>query len=439
MKLEGKLPAPPSPPGTGAEVEWGMGNSPPTPLTERLEHLVTSGSALTMEIHVQGVLDHVVRLCTQILHARYAAVGLLAPDRRSLESFTTIGITPEERAGMGELPKGHGILGVLIREQRPLRLPDLARHPDSAGFPPGHPPMKSFLGVPIIGRQGVIGELYLTDKVSAPEFSEEDEHLAVLFATQIAAAMENARLHEESAQLLEEVQQLHRTRERFFAMVNHELRNALAAVQGWAEMLTRRKDPTTVPRAAFEVLDAAEGASALISDLLDLSRLDEDRLKPVIRTVDCLTVVRQAISRLEPMAANKQVRLAPIFPDATITCRTDAQRVEQILLNLVGNAVRHTPPGSQVTITAEHVGQHARLSVADEGPGLEPDQVERVFDVYETKAGEERLGTGLGLPLSRRLAQLLGGNLYATPRPGKGGLFTLELPLDGNEPGGAES
>ncbi|MFN2315766.1 MAG: ATP-binding protein [Gemmatimonadales bacterium] len=405
----------------------------PTPLTERLEDLVTSGSALTAEVHLPGVLDQVVKLCTQLLHARYAAVGLLTPDRRSLESFTTIGISAEERAGMGELPKGHGILGVLIRDQRPLRLPDLTRHPDSAGFPPGHPPMKSFLGVPIIGRRGVIGELYLTDKLTAPEFSDEDEHLAILLATQVAAAVENARLHEESAQLLEEVQLLHRTRERFFAMVNHELRNALAAVLGWAELLTRKKDPTTVPRAAFEVLDAAEGASALINDLLDLSRLDEDRLKPVIRAVDCLSVIRHAISRVEPQANAKGVRVITEVPDEAPTCRTDAQRVEQILLNILGNAIRHTPDRSGVTITVEHVGYHVRVTVADEGPGLEPDQMERIFDVYETKAGEERQGTGLGLPLSRRLAQLLGGNLYATPRPGGGGLFTLELPLNHGE------
>jgi signal transduction histidine kinase len=405
----------------------------PAPLTERLEDLVTSGSALTAEVHLQGVLEQVAKLCVHLLHARYAAVGLLTADQRSLESFTTIGISEEDRARMGDLPKGHGILGVLIRDQRPLRLPDLTRHPDSAGFPPGHPPMRSFLGVPVIGRRGVIGELYLTDKLSAPEFTDEDEHVAVLLATQVAAAVENARLHEESAQLLEEVQQLHRTRERFFAMVNHELRNALAAVQGWAEMLTRKKDPAAVPRAAFEVLDAAEGASALINDLLDLSRLDEDRLKPVIRAVDCLTVIRHALSRVEPQAVVKRVHLVTQVGEEAMTCRTDAQRVEQILLNILGNAIRHTPDGTRVTITAERAGNHVRITVADQGQGLEPDQVERVFDIYETKAGDERMGTGLGLPLSRRLAQLLGGNLYATPRPGGGGLFTLELPVNAQD------
>jgi len=400
------------------------------PLYERLEHLVTSGSALVTEVHLERVLDQVALLSRRLLHAKYAAVGLLAADRKSLESFVTVGISAEDREKLGSLPKGHGILGVLIRDQKPLRLPDLTKHPDSAGFPPGHPPMRSFLGVPIVGRRGVLGELYLTDKTSAPEFSEEDEYVAVLLATQIAGAVENARLHEESARLLAEVEQLHRTRERFFAMVNHELRNALAAVLGWAEMLTRRKDPATVPRAAYEVLDAAEGASALINDLLDLSRLDEDRLRPVIREHDCVAIIRHAVSRVEPAAAAKGVEIVHLLPDDVVTCRTDAQRVEQILVNVLGNAIRHTPEGSRVRVVMEHLDRLARVQVEDEGPGIPEDQIDRVFDVYETKAGEERLGTGLGLPLSRRLAQLLRGNLYATVVEGSGACFTLELPIE---------
>ena len=135
-----------------------------------------------------------------------------------------------------------------MRDRRILRIADLQKHPDSTGFPPGHPPMQSFLGVPIDRRRGVFGILYLTEKLGGPAFTEEDEHIARLLAAQAAAAVENARLHEESARLLEEVQQLQRSRERFFAMVNHELRNALAGVYGWAEMLVRKKDPATVPR-----------------------------------------------------------------------------------------------------------------------------------------------------------------------------------------------
>ena len=184
---------------------------------------------------------------------------------------------------MEHYPTGHGILGLVIHKGHSIRLSDLTKHPAAAGFPANHPPMRRFLGVPIMGKRGVLGDLYLTERLDGSEFTEDDEHIARLLAQKAGAAIENARLHEESARLLEEVQQLQRSRERFFAMVNHELRNSLAAVYGWAEMLVRRKDPATVPRAAFEVLDSAEGAIALINDLLDLSRLDEDRLKPVIR------------------------------------------------------------------------------------------------------------------------------------------------------------
>ena len=201
-----------------------------TSTQQRLERLVVTASALIAEVSMEGVLKQVVRSAAELIGAHYAAVGVLAPDGRLLESFTTYGIDDELRAKIGEPPRGHGILGLVIREARPVRLPDLTRHPDSYGFPPHHPPMHSFLGVPIVGRRGVFGNLYLTEKVGGALFTEEDEHIAVLLANSVAAVVENARLHEESARLLEEVQQLHRTRERFFAMVNHELRNALAAV-----------------------------------------------------------------------------------------------------------------------------------------------------------------------------------------------------------------
>jgi signal transduction histidine kinase len=397
-------------------------------LQDRLERLVKVGPLLTAELSLEGVLQRVAELAMELIGARYAAIGLLNPDGRTLSSFTTAGIDRGERQRIGALPQGRGILGLVIREGRVIRMPDLTQHLDAAGFPPGHPPMKSFLGVPVFGRRGVIGDLYMTEKIGNHEFTEEDEHVAILLAAQTAAAVENARLHEDSARLLEEVQHLHRSRERFFAMVNHELRNSLAAVFGWAEMLVRKKDPDTVPRAAYEVLDSAEQAIALINDLLDLSRLDEDRLKPVIQEVDCRGVVRQAVSRVTPAAQAKGISVETEVAADLPACRTDARRVEQILVNLLGNAIRHTPPESRVTIRLSREAGDVVFTIIDEGPGIPADEVERIFDVYVTKAGEERMGTGLGLPLSRRLARLLGGHLFAVATEGKGGCFVLTLP-----------
>ena len=400
----------------------------------RIERVIREVPSLVAELRLDAVLQRMADLAREVIGARYVAVGLLAPDRRTLDTFVVSGMDAPQKTAIGKLPVGHGILGLLIREGAPIRLPDLAAHPASVGFPANHPPMKSFLGVPVASRQGVIGELYMTEKIGAEEFSEEDQHIAGLLAIITASAVENARLFGEQNRLMEEVQQLHRSRERFFAMVNHELRNSLAAVYGWAELQVRKKDPATVPKAAFEILDSAEQAISLINDLLDLSRLDEDRLKPVVRDVDCAIVLHGALRRVTPAAAERGVELRLELPQHALLSRTDAHRVEQILVNLLQNATRHSPPGSVVTAILVSEGERILFKVEDQGPGISPEDVEPIFDIYVTTAGETQRGHGLGLPLSRRLARLLGGDLVAVSRPESGGLFVLGVPASERQP-----
>ena len=400
----------------------------PAPRDDRIEQLVLAGLALTSEASLDGVLARVAEIAADVIGARYAAIGVLAPDGRALERFVTHGISDAERDQLGAPPTGHGILGLVIREARPIRLPDLVRHPDSSGFPPHHPPMHSFLGVPVVGRRGIFGNLYLTEKLGGQAFTDEDEHIALLLAAMAAAAVENARLHEESARLLAEVHQLHRSRERFFAMVNHELRNALAAVYGWSELLVRKKDPANVQQAAIEVFESAEQAVGLINDLLDLSRLDEDRLRPVIRLVEAGALAKRAVGRALPAAAAKEIRLLLELPRDLPPIETDASRVEQILVNLLANAIKYTPAGTAIQVSVTHHNTLVTYRVDDEGPGIRPDEAEEIFDIYVTKTDGDKQGIGLGLPLSRRLARLLGGDLRAIPQAGAG-IFVLELPV----------
>jgi signal transduction histidine kinase len=396
-------------------------------MQERLRQLELATAPLITDASLDGVLHRVVQVAAEVIGARYAAIGVLGPGGKILESFTTYGMEPALEGRIGAPPRGHGILGLVIRDAKPVRLPDLTMHPSSHGFPPNHPPMHSFLGVPIVGRRGVFGNLYVTEKRGGDQFTDEDEDIAILLAAKTAAAVENARHHEESARLLEEVQQLQRARERFFAMVNHELRNALAAVYGWSEMLVRKRDPATVPRAAFEVLDSAQHAIHLVDDLLDLSRLDEDRLRPVIKEVEPSSVAARAIVRVTPAAERKRVTLVQAPGEDLPNCATDASRVEQILVNLLSNAIKYAPAASTVRIGITAGGGRVAYRVEDEGPGVSADDVERIFDIYVTKVDEESRGLGLGLPLSRRLARLLGGELHAVSRPGKGGCFVLEV------------
>lgn len=400
-----------------------------TPSTsDRLKQLVAATPALITEVSLDGVLQRAVEVAAQVIGARYAAIGVLASDGRTLEHFTTYGVDPERAARIGAPPRGHGILGLVIREGKPIRLPDLSKHPDSSGFPPHHPPMRSFLGVPVFGSRAVFGNLYLAEKIDGDTFTEEDEDIAILLAGKIAAAVENARHHEEGARLLAEVQQLQRTRERFFAMVNHELRNALAAVYGWSEMLVRKMDPATVPRAAVEVMDSAQQAVALINDLLDLSRLDEDRLKPIIRAVEPISIANRSIRRVTPAAELKHITLQLAAAPQLPACQTDASRLEQILINLLSNAIKYSPERSVVRVSIAEHDRRIVYRVDDEGPGVAAHDAERIFDIYVTKPDEEARGLGLGLPLSRRLARLLGGELHAVTDHGKGGCFVLAVP-----------
>ncbi|MDQ1514561.1 MAG: hypothetical protein QOE80_391 [Actinomycetota bacterium] len=161
----------------------------------RLRELLGAVLALGSDLDAPSMLRRIVEAAVGLVDARYGALGVLDDTGTSLAQFVTVGIDDAAHELIGALPEGHGLLGVLIVDAKPLRLPDLREHPDSYGFPPRHPPMRSFLGVPIRVRDQVFGNLYLTDKVTAEAFTDVDEELVVGLAAAAGIAIENARLH----------------------------------------------------------------------------------------------------------------------------------------------------------------------------------------------------------------------------------------------------
>jgi signal transduction histidine kinase len=155
--------------------------------------LVRAALIISSDLSLPATLQSIVQLAAEVADARYGALGVLGPDG-AIQEFVTQGITDEQRHAIGHLPVGRGILGVLIHDARPLRLERIQDHPQSVGFPANHPSMISFLGVPIAIRGRVFGNLYLTEKRGAPEFSEGDEEAVIKLAAQAAVAVENARL-----------------------------------------------------------------------------------------------------------------------------------------------------------------------------------------------------------------------------------------------------
>ena len=175
---------------------------------DRLRILVDAGIALSSELSLDALLQRIVDTAAQLTGARYAALGVIDKAGQSLERFLTTGVDAETHAAIGELPRGRGVLGILIREARPLRLHDLAEDPRSVGFPRNHPPMRTFLGVPIVLRGVAYGNLYLTEKEGGGDFTPEDEELTQLLAAQAAVSIENARLYENSTRWLRQLESL---------------------------------------------------------------------------------------------------------------------------------------------------------------------------------------------------------------------------------------
>jgi two-component system, NarL family, sensor histidine kinase DevS len=167
-----------------------------TPDENRLRALVEANVALTAELSLDAVLQRLIEAAAELTGAGYAALGVIDRSGSGLERFLTTGIDEETRVAIGDLPRGRGILGVLINEAVPLRLHDLGEDPRSVGFPPNHPPMRTFLGVPIHLRGVAFGNLYLTEKEGGEDFTGEDQELVSLLASQAAVAIENAHLYE---------------------------------------------------------------------------------------------------------------------------------------------------------------------------------------------------------------------------------------------------
>jgi two-component system, NarL family, sensor histidine kinase DevS len=211
----------------------------------RLRALFAAGVAVTSELSLDALLQRLVEAAAELTEARYAALGVIGSSGSELEQFVTHGVDDDLRAEIGALPRGRGILGVLIRDAKPLRLHDLTEDPRSVGFPPGHPPMRSFLGVPILLRGVAYGNLYLTEKQNGEDFTHEDEELVTLLAGQAAVAIENARLYEASTRWSRQLQSL------------QEVGNALATETNLEKLLD------LIVRRLRELLEARVVALAL--------------------------------------------------------------------------------------------------------------------------------------------------------------------------------
>jgi len=301
-----------------------MTDQPPTSdhLDEqRLRRLIDVGRGLLSQLDLEAVLDQVLETARELTGARYAAIGILDRDRRELERFITRGIDEDTHRAIGDLPRGRGILGVLIDSPQPLRIPDVGEHPKSYGFPPGHPPMSSFLGVPVLVRGQIWGNLYLTEKAGAGEFDAVDEESVIILAAWAAIAIENARLYEAVAGRRDELEQSARRLEAARAIAEAvgaemELEKVLeliakrgrALVEARSLVILLREGPDLVVAASAGVTERATGVRVPIGGSTTGQVL---RSRTVQRISDVSAHLRISVAQLG-VADARTALLAPL-------------------------------------------------------------------------------------------------------------------------------
>ena len=225
---------------------------------DRLRVLVDAGIALSSELSLDAVLRRLTETAASLTGARYAALGVIDPSGQGLERFVTTGVDAETYAAIGDLPRGRGLLGVLIHEAEIVRLHDIADDPRSVGFPPHHPPMHTFLGVPILLRGVAYGNLYLTEKHGGVDFTEDDEELTQLLAAQAAVAIENARLYESSTRWLRQLESLNEIGTALASEIELEPLLGLVA-RRLRELVRARLVLIALPQGGAMTVAAAEG------------------------------------------------------------------------------------------------------------------------------------------------------------------------------------
>ena len=252
-----------------------------TPSEPRLRALLGAGMALASELSLDNLLQRLTELAAELTGARYAALGVIDPSGSRLERFVTHGVDDGLRAAIGDPPRGRGILGALITDARPLRLHAIADDPRSVGFPPHHPAMSTFLGVPILLRGVAYGNLYLTEKEDGADFAEADRELVELLAAQAAVAIENARLYESATRWSRQLESLFEVSSALARETDLDRLLELVA-QRLQELLEARLVTVILPAGADElrvVTAAGEGGSELLGRTM---RRDESKAGRVL-------------------------------------------------------------------------------------------------------------------------------------------------------------
>jgi signal transduction histidine kinase/PAS domain-containing protein/ActR/RegA family two-component response regulator len=405
-----------------------------------LELLNQTGTAIASTLDLQTLIQAVTDAATELSGAKFGAFFYNTTDEKG-EAYLlyTLSGAPREAFEKFGHPRATPLFGPTFRGEGPIRSDDVLKDPRYGqwgphhGMPKGHLPVRSYLAVPVASRSGeVVGGLFF----GHPEpgvFDERAERIVGSIAAQAAIAMDNARLYQTAQRERERAERETRMKDEFLATLSHELRTPLNAILGWAAILRDSKDPKDILEALAVIERNARAQTRIIEDLLDMSRIISGKVRLDVQRVDLLQVIRAAIDSVDPTAAAKEIRITSVLDPLAGPVSGDPARLQQILWNLLTNAVKFTSRGGRIHVVLERVNSHLEVSVSDNGRGIAPEFLPHVFDRFrqaDASSTREHGGLGLGLAIVKHLAELHGGAVRAKSAGlGHGATFCLILPL----------
>jgi len=402
--------------------------------TRRLRFLYELGQASLSTLDLDVMLRAVADKLEEYLPEFFCSIHILDRDGQTMTVRASYG--PEGNKYVGAKSKAtEGITGLAWSTGKIVYVPNVKEHPRYMCW---NPSTRSELVLPLVGRKGVIGLLNL-ESSEEDGFSEEDIRTFSTVAAQVTAAVENVVLFEEVlhnawelAIQTEKAKQANELKSQFLSNVSHELRTPLNAILGYTTHVLQRSDRLgkEEQRSLERVVVSGQRLLRLINDLLDLSKIEAGKLDIQPEKVDLRRAALTALTSVEPQAKEKGLELDLEVPPDVGEVETDPLRLNQILVNLLGNAVKFTESG-HVRLKIWGTEEEVTLAVEDTGKGIPEEEREAIFDSFRQVDGSATRragGTGLGLAVSRKLAQLLGGQLTVESEVGKGSTFFLKLP-----------
>ena len=382
--------------------------------------------AIESSTDINDVLQTITDQSCLLAGADYAALGLGTDPEKEFSPWVFSGMKGEVKDDIGRFPRAVGLLGWVARQGQVMRLSDLRENPIFRGFPDKHPDMQAFLGVPIRFQGRAIGNLYLARKPGKESFTEYDQKAVELLTANAGVVLENSRLQRELMKAIS-------AREDILAIVSHDLKNPVSAIRLSSDLLSRKapvgEDGDAIRRHSGDIRTSANQMLRMIGDLLDAASVEAGRIQVNLKVQAARSLLENLDSQFRSLAEEREINLAIETPDEDFSLYCDADRIYQVFSNLIGNALKFTPPNGTVRLSHHLLPGAVKFSVSDTGAGIRSEDLEHLFDRYWQVKGTKQKGTGLGLYIAKGIVEAHDGTMEVSSQLHKGTTFSFTLKL----------